>query len=277
MPPETACEILSVLNEINEEFKAELNKNNCKAKDTLAGFAQVFTNITNQALSHIGEFFDFEKDEKIIDRVINHPTKDPLLIKLKKLKIDPFVCEKLAYYQKNIATIRNTVIFNEHGESSDIWRSFSEENLIEKFNNLSLAKVFLKAAQEGDIQYFQTFMTLVDLQSLSPLLLGEALRFASDYGHLKMVQILINSCRFKDIDNFNIIEAFQSAVSCNHLEIVQAFIDSGRFQDISIDSVIYALQYASEYNFFHIVQAIKATDHFRQIQKSFPEEFNKFL
>jgi hypothetical protein len=275
LPPETACEILNVLNEINEEFKAELNKNNCKAKDTLAGFAQVFMVITNQALNHIGDFFDFDKDDRINDRVINHPSQDSLILNLKKLKIDPFVCEKIAYYQEKIASIRNQVLFNEHGEASDIWRSFSEEILGELINNLfdnpffeHNNNFFRLAIHLGDIQVIQTLRTNQNCIYFSRLSFIGSLDNEVKEGNTKMVQALI---KFSNFNHFIFQRALSAASHYGNLEIVQMLIDSGHFQDMSADDLGKALQIASEKNHLEIIQAIISTDHFIQLLKTFPE------
>jgi hypothetical protein len=318
LPPETGCEILIVLNKINEEYKAEFNKNNCKAKDTLAGFAQAFTVITSQALSQIGEFFDFEKDATINDRVIN-PSQDPLILNLKKLKIDPFVCEKIAYYQEKIATIRNdflSIIFhNTNRNSSDLWRYFSEKNLIEQLNTQCLSDVFRAAAEVGDIQIFRGIIEIIDGDKFNPISpddlhfalrrsslnnhlqilftlinsrhfqkivinineLKPILKNASDQGHSEIVQALINSNSFKDFNADDLGMALFYASESGYLQIVQAFINSGRFQDISAFDLVEILECASKNRHLEIVQAIKATDRFKQLLKDFPEKFNKFL
>jgi hypothetical protein len=295
LPPETGCEILNVLNEINKDFIAEFNNNNCKAKDTLAGFAQAFTVIMTQALSHIGEFFDFEKDEKIIDRVINHPSKDPLILNLKKLKIDPFLCETIAYYQEKIAPIRNRVLFfNECEKSSKIWMSFSENNLIEILNTLKinftffdglfqLDHCFRHAADYEDIQIIRALLVVANplkkSQFFEPgfhsgLTFIGALDNATQCGHTKILSALIEICGF---DVFYLTRALHDASYDGHLKIVQMLINSGHFLEISADAIDTALKEASSNEHSHIVQEIKATDHFKQLLKDFPEKFNKYL
>jgi hypothetical protein len=277
LPPETACEILSVLNEINEDYKIEFNKNNCKAKDTLAGFAQAFTVMTSQAFWHLGKFFDFDKDGRINDRVINHPTKDPLPIKLKKLKIDPFVCEKIAYYQEKIAPIRNQVLFNGHGEGSDIWSSFSEENFIEIIKFKQFSNVFLEAAKEGDVQIIRIIIDSDRLKNFNPFGLEKSFEKALEKGHLEIVRLLINTDLFHD---FNLtFWALEFALEKGYTDIPQMLIDSidsRDFQYLSLPDLVHVLDYASERNYLPIIQAIKATDLFKQLLKDFPEKFNKF-
>jgi hypothetical protein len=342
LPPETGCEILNVLNEINEDYKTEFNKNNCKAKETLAGFAQAFTVMATQALSHIGEFFVFEKDANVNDRVKNNPSQNPLIIKLKKLKIDPFLCEKIAYYQEKIAPIRNRVLFNEHGEAWDIWGSFSEDNessnslnfifpkavafgdiqiiqivlasdLItypdylhslclaggenhylktfraflysnhnkkQFFNDLSyydLSQVLVRASEEGDSEIIQEILHSDQFKKIANCELDRALIKSSEKGHSKIFQAFIDSGRFKDISTEYLSWAFSLASSWGHLEIVRGFINSGRFNDISVHSIDEALKEASKFEHLVVIKAIKATDHFKQLLKEFPEKFNKFL
>jgi serine/threonine-protein phosphatase 6 regulatory ankyrin repeat subunit B len=248
LSPDTAIKILSILEEL-------------KQKERAPGFYQAFVTITNEALVHIKEFFPLESKEILT-------SQSPLIIRFKNHKTEPFLCEKLAYYQKKIASIRNKCLFGGDGKPSDVWGSFSEENLIGKLNPESLPEYFLKAAGQGDTQIIQTIINLNGFQDIiSSLCFRQALEESLTNGHLKIAQLLISTGFFPEISpdviNFNriLVEASKNG----YLEIVQLLINSGRFQDIVAIEVNVAFLFASANGHVEILKAFIQSGRFHEI------------
>lgn len=95
--------------------------------------------------------------------------------------------------------------------------------------------------------------------------LGRALRRYSGSGELNMVEDLIRSPGFQEINSDDLGWALESAVSNNHLPIVEAFIESGRFQEIDPYYLGWSLREASEKGYLSTAQALIACNRFQEI------------
>jgi hypothetical protein len=96
-------------------------------------------------------------------------------------------------------------------------------------------------------------------------LIGLALSYTADHGHLATANALIGSGRFQDISTHSIGWALSVGAHRAHLGIVNALIGSGRFQEISKEHKLLAYKWGKRTRTPAICKALASTGCFIKI------------